>query len=176
MIVVHGWWVGGDRPTGRLALWAEDSAAPPEPPRRPGRRPTVRDHPFAIVGEELVTLLGLGFGIPTPLEVGSAVLTLPTRGRGPVASPELPLTAAAPADDPTDSAADTADAPTSAGLWRVPTVLLDPDAALVLLTSPACRGPAHPNPATTPASQTRVAAATAGRSAFRLSGRFRGSR
>jgi len=142
VIAVHGWWVRGDRLTGRLALWAEDSAAPPEPPRRPGRPPTVREHPFAIGGEELGELLGLSVGYPTPVEVGSAVLALPTRGRGPVASPELPLTAPSPSDSSAD-AAGAADAPTSAGLWRVPTVLLDPDAALMWLTSPPTDDPSQ---------------------------------
>ncbi len=150
MIVLHGWWSSDSQPSGRLAVWAEDSEGPAEPPRRPGRRPRVRDHPFALSGEDLRLVLARSAGALAPGEVTVATLALPTRGAGPVPSPELLRAGtaldddAAPDDAPLDEApalakpatrapaAADADLPAE-GLWRVPTVLLDPDAALTVL-------------------------------------------
>ncbi|MGV8964885.1 MAG: DEAD/DEAH box helicase [Cellulomonas sp.] len=95
----------------------------------------MREHPFAVGCAELDEILGLRAAHPTPVEVGTAVLALPTQGRGPVASPELPHTAPPPHEDPATGDGPL-DAPTSAKLWRIPTLLLDPDAALTWLTSP----------------------------------------
>jgi SNF2-related domain/SNF2 Helicase protein/Helicase conserved C-terminal domain len=62
VIVVHGWWsppreVSEDQ--GALVLWAEDGLGPAEGEHRPGRRPKVRDHPFALDAEALADVLGL---------------------------------------------------------------------------------------------------------------------
>ncbi len=143
MIVLHGWWAGVDPSSAALVLWAEDSGAPLEPARRPGRRPKVAEHPFALAADELTKLTELASWAPDasepvvapePVVEGavSAVLALPTRGRGPVPSPELLLTAAR-ADD------GVAEAEVTQGLWRVPTVRLGPDAALAML-SPGVAG------------------------------------
>lgn len=138
MIVLHGWWSGTGQGTGHLELWAEDSTAPGEPLRRRGRRPRTQDHPYAVDGDELIKILDAVVDVPTPVDVGTAALSLPTRGRGPVPSPEL-LVAPAGLDDVAsdDMGASTTGThiqpPVTDGLWRVPTVLLDADAAWVLL-------------------------------------------
>ncbi len=54
MLVIHGYWLVG----GRLGLWAEDSTLPTQPPRRPGRPPRERPHPFAAGHPALVEALG----------------------------------------------------------------------------------------------------------------------
>ncbi|NBE85336.1 SNF2-related protein [Micromonospora rubida] len=43
MLVIHGAWLPGSG----LAVWAEDTALPARAPRRPGRAPRERPHPFA---------------------------------------------------------------------------------------------------------------------------------
>ncbi|GAA0739366.1 DEAD/DEAH box helicase family protein [Dactylosporangium roseum] len=70
MIVVHGL-VSRD---GRLACWAETTAASPARSARRGARAV--PHPFAVVP-------------PVPGELGTADLSLPTAGARPAASPEL---------------------------------------------------------------------------------------
>ncbi len=127
MFVVHGCWLSGGEhhgipETGRLGIWGEDSSGPLAPPRRPGRRPRVQTHPFAAAHEDLVAVLA-----PAALKAtASAVpLTLPTRGGGPVASPEL-------VRDQPDSVGGEA----SFGRWQVPLLALDADLAFALLSEP----------------------------------------
>ena len=114
MIVLHGSWSLERDPRGELVLWAEDSEAPAHPPVRRGRRPTRQPHPFACSAS---VLAGLVAGDAT---AGTAVLTLPTEGRGPVASVEVERTrgTASPASGRGD------------GLWDVPILALAPAAAL----------------------------------------------
>ena len=132
MIVVHGWWpVDG----GHLVLWAEDSTAAPEPPRRPGRRPRVLDHPFTLPAEDLAKRLDLPSRGPGSGQTGTAVLILPTRGRGPMASPELVRTDRV-GEEPVPIRSGPSTPPVvTAAAWRVPTVSADADTALVLLRS-----------------------------------------
>ncbi|MCW6009834.1 hypothetical protein K1W54_35625, partial [Micromonospora sp. CPCC 205371] len=81
MLVVHGLWHRG-----HLALWAEDPAAPAAPPRRSGRAPKERPHPFAAPAGDLAAALG---EIAAKATQTTAVLGLPTAGGRPVDSPEL---------------------------------------------------------------------------------------
>jgi non-specific serine/threonine protein kinase len=93
VIVVHGWWSLPSTPGdgGALVLWAEDGSAPIDLVRRPGRRPKVRDHPFAVEADQLAKVLGL------PVEdwsgeqpsFATADLVLPSFSHLPSASPEL---------------------------------------------------------------------------------------
>ena len=129
MIVLHAWWSIDDRQLETLALWAEDSTAPSAPAKRPGRRPRVQDHPFALDAAELIALLDLATRIPAPVTASSAVLALPTQGCGPTASPELPRVGTA---EP-EAAVAGAGVAAERGLWRVPVVMLDPDGAWSLL-------------------------------------------
>jgi hypothetical protein len=135
VIVLHGWWSSAE---GGLVLWAEGSSLPAEPPRRPGRRPRIQDHPFAVPADEIAAALGL-----EGARRRSAVLMLPTLGHGPETAPELegvwPGTDAdaEPSIDEfeavlSDGAPDDhqASAPTQ---WRVPTLILAADAALAAL-------------------------------------------
>jgi hypothetical protein len=127
VLVIHGLW----RSTGRLALWAEDSALPAEPPRRRGRAPRrparPQPHPFAATSEALVEALDEALGLLgaaiKPAGTDTGTLLLPTAGRGPLASPELVR------DDlsgpPTGTVA--------LGAWLVPTLEYDPDEALAIL-------------------------------------------
>ena len=87
MIVVHGWWSLPSTPAdgGALVLWAEDGLGPAEGVHRAGRRPKVRDHPFALDAEQLAKVLGL----PDPGDLGLADLALPGFTHAPSASPEL---------------------------------------------------------------------------------------
>ncbi|MET8040263.1 SNF2-related protein [Micromonospora sp. NPDC005215] len=119
MLVIHGLWLPGDGSTGGLAVWAEDSAAPP-PPARPGRPPRERPHPFAAGHADLAAVLA---DAAEPAHPGTALLTLPTRAGTPTDSPELIRTAVAP---PARSRL------TLAG-WRVPVLVYAPDDALSLL-------------------------------------------
>jgi SNF2 family DNA or RNA helicase len=114
--VIHGLWLSGDG----LAVWAEDSGAPARAPRRPGRAPRERPHPFAADHAALAAALG---DAAEPGEPASALLALPTRAGSPVDSPELVRTAVA---EPVRGRL------TLAG-WRVPTLVYAPDAALPLL-------------------------------------------
>jgi SNF2 Helicase protein/SNF2-related domain len=126
VIVVHGWWSrpAGPGDAGALTLWAEDALGPIEGQRRPGRKPRVRDHPFAVDGEQLAKVLGLG-----DVEVGSEELVLPAYSHAPSASPELL--------DLRSSAREGAEGETlrlrPETRWRVPVVRVDASSALVLL-------------------------------------------
>ncbi|MEV4541218.1 DEAD/DEAH box helicase [Micromonospora echinaurantiaca] len=120
MLVIHGSWLPGDGPDGALAVWAEDSTRPTDAPRRPGRAPRERPHPFAADHATLAAALAEG---ADPAELGTALLTLPTRAGAPMDSPELVRAAVvAPARGSV----------TLAG-WRVPVLLYAPDAAWALL-------------------------------------------
>ena len=129
-------------------LWAQNSALPSCVPRRPGRTPRVREHPYALDAHQLATLLNLSSRVPPAgFTGGSAVLALPTRGRGPVPPPELLFAqfdvSEADSDSQVDSdsvadsdvgrADDQPELPTTLASWRVPTIELDPDAAWGLL-------------------------------------------
>ncbi len=77
MIVVHGWWSVSADPMGALVVWAEDSTAPAEPLRRPGRRPKAQVHPFALSSAEVASALGLTQYVLGPPPSRSAALLLP---------------------------------------------------------------------------------------------------
>ncbi|WP_319462442.1 DEAD/DEAH box helicase [Micromonospora sp. RTP1Z1] len=114
MLVIHGAWLSAVG----LAVWAEDTTLPARAPRRPGRAPRERPHPFAAGHATLAATLG-----DLPAEATSVLLTLPTRAGSPVDSPELVRTAVAePFRGPV----------TLAG-WRVPALTYAPDAAFALL-------------------------------------------
>jgi SNF2 family DNA or RNA helicase len=115
VFVVHAVWLD----TSRLAVWAEDSTAPPVPPRRPGRRPKRQSHPFAASHDVLAEVLA---EYAAKAATGTVGLALPTRG-GPVESPEL-------IRDEMPPAARTASVRAS---WEVPALEYDPDDALALL-------------------------------------------
>ncbi|MGC5052931.1 SNF2-related protein [Micromonospora sp. DT48] len=116
MQVVQGMWLPGRG----LAVWAEDSTLPPHAPRRPGRAPRARPHPFAAGHATLVALLA---DAAEPDDLGTALLRLPTRAGSPLDSPELVRTAVvAPVRGPV----------TLAG-WQVPVLAYAPDAALAVL-------------------------------------------
>ncbi|WSZ90797.1 DEAD/DEAH box helicase [Micromonospora sp. NBC_00858] len=120
MLVIHGLWLPGDGSTAGLAVWAEDSAAPAAAPRRPGRAPRERPHPFAAGHAALATALA---DAAEPARPDTVLLTLPTRAGAPTDSPELIRTAVAP---PARGRL------TLAG-WRVPVLVYAPDDALPLL-------------------------------------------
>ena len=130
MIVVHGWWSISADPMGALVVWAEDSTAPAEPLRRPGRRPKAQVHPFALSSAEVASALGLTQYVLGPPPSHSAALLLPGEGRGPAASPDL-VASRLIADDEDPGELSTPSAAPS--LWTVPTLVLDADAALALL-------------------------------------------
>ncbi|WP_262282268.1 DEAD/DEAH box helicase [Micromonospora sp. MA102] len=114
MLVIHGLWLSGRG----LALWAEDSTRPARAPRRPGRAPRERPHPFAADHATLAAALG-----GPPNAPASVLLDLPTRAGSPLDSPELVRTAAGePVRGPV----------TRAG-WRVPALVYAPDAAFARL-------------------------------------------
>ncbi|WP_446216246.1 SNF2-related protein [Micromonospora sp. IBHARD004] len=114
MLVIHGVWLSAVG----LAVWAEDTTLPARAPRRPGRAPRERPHPFAAGHATLVEALG---GLPA--RATSVLLSLPTRGGSPLDSPELVRTAVA---EPVRGSV------TLAG-WRVPILMYAPDAAFALL-------------------------------------------
>ncbi|MGC1215510.1 MAG: ATP-dependent helicase, partial [Micromonospora sp.] len=114
MLVIHGVWLSGVG----LAVWAEDTALLARAPRRPGRAPRERPHPFAADHATLAAVLG-----DLPADPTAVLLTLPTRGGSPLDSPELVRTAVAePLRGPV----------TLAG-WRAPALAYAPDAAFALL-------------------------------------------
>ncbi|MFG1901972.1 SNF2-related protein [Micromonospora carbonacea] len=149
MLVVHGVWLPGEG----LVAWAEDSALPPQAPRRPGRAPRERPHPFAAghaalaaalasVVPQTVTPSGrpasagpqrpgspstpaqrTGPQAPAAAEPGSVLLRLPTRAGSPADSPELVRPAVA---EPGRGSV------TLAG-WRAPALRYAPAEALALL-------------------------------------------
>lgn len=128
MIVVHGWWSLPEGPadSGSLVLWAEDGLGPAEGVHRPGRRPKVRDHPFALDAEQLAKALGL----PEPGELVDADLALPGFTNAPAASPEL-LDLRSLSQQ---SVAVGESLRLHSGVrWRVPTVALSPGQALQTL-------------------------------------------
>ncbi|MEH1055456.1 SNF2-related protein [Micromonospora sp. CPCC 206171] len=114
MLVIHGLWLVGVG----LAVWAEDSAAPARAPRRPGRAPRERPHPFAAGHATLTAALG-----DVPAGAGSLPLTLPTRAGSPLDSPELVRT----------TVAEPVRGPVTLAGWRVPVLTYAPDEALTLL-------------------------------------------
>ncbi|SCE99247.1 non-specific serine/threonine protein kinase [Micromonospora coriariae] len=120
MLVIHGLWLPGDGSTTGLAVWAEDSAAPAAAPRRAGRPPRERPHPFAAGHAALVTALT---DAAEPARPDTVLLTLPTRAGAPTDSPELIRTAVAP----------TARGRLTLAGWRVPALVYAPDDALALL-------------------------------------------
>ena len=127
MIVLHGWWSVSADPMGALVVWAEDSTAPAEPPRRPGRRAKTQAHPFSVASADLAAAFNLSDTVD-PVIAASAVLLLPGAGRGPAASPELV------ADRLVVDEQDQVSGPSTApARWTVPTLVLDADDALALL-------------------------------------------
>ncbi|MFE0593378.1 SNF2-related protein [Micromonospora echinospora] len=116
MLLIHGVWLVGVG----LALWAEESTAPTRPPRRAGRPPRERPHPFAADHAALAAALGPAAASATH---GSTALALPTRGGAPLDSPELVRTAAV---DPLRGAVTLA-------RWRVPILGYAPADALAVL-------------------------------------------
>ncbi|MDG4799414.1 DEAD/DEAH box helicase [Micromonospora sp. WMMD980] len=114
MLVIHGLWLPG----AGLALWAEDGTLPARAPRRPGRAPRERPHPFAADHATLAAALD-----GTPGEPISVLLGLPTRAGSPVESPELVRAAV---EEP-------ARGPVTRAGWRVPALAYAPDAAYALL-------------------------------------------
>ncbi|MET8234164.1 DEAD/DEAH box helicase [Micromonospora sp. NPDC005298] len=119
MLVIHGLWLPSDGSTGGLALWGEDSAAPP-PAARSGRPPRERPHPFAAGHTDLAAVLA---DAAPPARPDTALVTLPTRAGAPSDSPELIRTAVAPP----------ARGRLTLAAWRVPVLVYAPDDALVLL-------------------------------------------
>ncbi len=131
MFVVHGCWLPGrmhghTAEPGRLGIWGEDSSGPGAPPRRPGRRPRVQPHPFAAAQEDLAGVLA---SAALKATASAVTLTLPTRGGGPIASPEL-------VRDRLDAAA----GEVTSGQWQVPVLELDADVALGVLSEPDTDG------------------------------------
>ncbi|MET7835295.1 DEAD/DEAH box helicase [Micromonospora sediminicola] len=114
MLVIHGLWLPG----AGLALWAEDGTLPARAPRRPGRVPRERPHPFAADHATLAAALDGPPGEPV-----SVLLGLPTRAGSPVDSPELVRAAV---EDPGRG-------PVTRAGWRVPALAYAPDDAYALL-------------------------------------------
>ncbi|MEU4478844.1 DEAD/DEAH box helicase [Micromonospora sp. NPDC023966] len=114
MLVIHGLWLSGRG----LAVWAEDSTLPARAPRRPGRAPRERPHPFAADHATLAAALGDPAGEPA-----SVLLDLPTRAGSPLDSPELVRT----------TVGDPVRGPVTRAGWRVPALAYAPDAAFALL-------------------------------------------
>ncbi|GGL98055.1 DEAD/DEAH box helicase [Micromonospora yangpuensis] len=147
MLVVHGVWLPGSG----LAVWAEDSNRPARAPRRPGRPPRERPHPFAADHATLAGVLGAAaadqgspgaaaepgsstdqgssgaatesVGPPGTVEATTVLCALPTRAGSPLESPEL---VRADAGDP-------ARGPVTLAAWRAPALRYAPDAAHHLL-------------------------------------------
>jgi hypothetical protein len=126
VIVLHGWWSpsAGTAAPGRLVLWAEDGLGPAEVPRRPGRRPRLRSHPFALPGDQVAKALGLD--VSGELTTGTAELSLPSYPNAPAASPEL-------LDLQPRPATGTLSGPRPDVRWRVPTAVVAPVLAAPLL-------------------------------------------
>jgi len=131
VFVVHACWLpgrthGGTTEPGRLGIWGEDSSAPAVPPRKPGRKPRVQAHPFAAAHEDLVAVLA---SAALKATASTVTLTLPTRGGGPIASPEL-------VRDHLDAAAGAV----SSGQWQVPVLEFDADLAFAVLSAQDTEG------------------------------------
>ena len=118
MFVLHGCLLRAASASepGRLGVWGEDSSNPATPPRKPGRRPRLQSHPFAAAHVDLIAAFPAAAAKAT---TSSVTLTLPTRGGGPVASPEL-------VRDELDAVAGVV----TSGQWRVPVLEFDADLAL----------------------------------------------
>jgi len=101
-------------------VWAEDSEAPAQPPVRRGRRPARQAHPFAVPAQTLAALTARD-GAP-----GTAVLTIPSQGRGPSASAEVSRT----------REQSQISQPLVDRQWEVPTLALDTGTALGFLLAP----------------------------------------
>ncbi|MFE9694679.1 SNF2-related protein [Micromonospora sp. NPDC005806] len=114
MLVIHGLWLPGLG----LAVWGEESTLPARAPRRPGRAPRERPHPFAADVAALAAALG-----GPPAGSASVLLTLPTRAGSPVDSPELVRT----------TVGEPVRGPVTLAGWRVPALAYAPDAAYALL-------------------------------------------
>jgi non-specific serine/threonine protein kinase len=131
VFVVHaswlpGWMHGGTAEPGRLGVWGEDSSAPAALPGKPGRKPRVQAHPFAAAHEDLVAVLP---SAALKATASTVTLTLPTRGAGPIASPEL-------VRDQVDAAAGAV----SSGQWQLPMLEFDADLSLAVLSEPDTEG------------------------------------
>jgi non-specific serine/threonine protein kinase len=122
VLVVHGSWLPG----AGLVVWAEDSALPPRAPRRPGRAPRERPHPFAADHATLAAALDA----PKVAEAGSVLLRLPTRAGSPAESPELVRT----------DVAEPVRGPVTLAGWRAPALRYAPTDALALLAAAGDRG------------------------------------
>ncbi|MFJ2029911.1 SNF2-related protein [Streptosporangium sp. NPDC087985] len=114
VLVIHGAWAGD-----RLVLWAEDAAGSASSTSRAKIRP----HPFAAPAPAMADDLAL-WGDAAVTAVGKAaaqelVLLLPSAARSPLPSPEAGMEIAARQP--------------KIGSWRVPALLVEPDAALCLL-------------------------------------------
>ncbi|MFF5206974.1 DEAD/DEAH box helicase [Streptosporangium sp. NPDC000396] len=123
--MVHGGWVDG-----RLGVWAEDTARPPD--SAPVSRAALRPHPFAASADMLAAALGAAtageaasgeafMSAVAGAERRELTLRLPGSARGPLPSPESGL--ASPVRSPKISA------------WHVPALLFRPAEALLLLDS-----------------------------------------
>ena len=108
MIVIHGLWREGG-----LTLWGEDATTP----RTSGR---AAEHPFAAAVEDLAAAIG---GPATQALAGEATVSLPTRAKRPLDSPEL-VRDEAPGSDR---------GAVTLGSWRVPVLSFDPDESLAVL-------------------------------------------
>jgi hypothetical protein len=108
LIVIHALWHEAG-----LTLWGEDSLAP-----RTGR---ATEHPFAVGVEDLAEAVGDPAGALAEV----STLSLPTRSRAPMDSPEL-------VRDEVPAAERSA---VTLAPWRVPTITYDPDQAIALLAT-----------------------------------------
>ena len=124
MLVIHGLWAAG-----ALHCWAEDARAAGSPaPRRGGRPPRVRPHPFAAPGSAVLTvLLAQDSRAGTAGDVAGtpATLLLPTLHGAPLASPEMP----------TEAPGRPGTARPTGALWQVPAVRLRAAAEHATLTA-----------------------------------------
>jgi non-specific serine/threonine protein kinase len=124
VLVIHGVWLAG----GRLAVWGEDSTLPARPPRRPGRPPRSRPHPFAVGHPGLAGALG---DLAAKATTNTVPLALPTRSGAPADSPELVRT------EPVEPGR----GPVGLARWQVPVLEYDADHALPVLVAFGEQGP-----------------------------------
>jgi hypothetical protein len=135
MNVLHGVWLA----SGKLCVWAEDSALEATAARRRGRPPrklAARPHPFACPSDRLrevarvAAATPLVEGLVDRAEAGQLGLLLPSLASGPLASPELVHN---PADALTETGADAGGQRVALAPWRVPALRFDARSALELL-------------------------------------------
>ena len=119
MLVVHGLWIAA----GHLAVWAEDSTTS-APPKRAGRQPRERAHPFAASADSLRAALGELAG---KAAAGFVVLRLPSVNSVPADSPELIRT----------EESDGGRVKPELAAWRIETLDFDADNALTFLRAVA---------------------------------------